>query len=111
MFMKDLPLHVRSILVTSIPLLPALPVLAAAITMPLSDRNFNTTFSDPIGGGDVALYQHSLRFFGHPEVYIPITPSFGITSQTVATFSQKRIFGYTPMVGATVTTGSAGFTA
>jgi len=29
-----------------------------AITMLLTDRNFNTTFFDPAGGGDPLLYQH-----------------------------------------------------
>jgi len=40
-----------AIFVTAILLLLALPVLAGAITMLLCDRNFNTSFYDPAGGG------------------------------------------------------------
>jgi cytochrome o ubiquinol oxidase subunit 1 len=57
-------------------------------------------FFTPDFGGNAMMYINLIWAWGHPEVYILILPAFGIFSEVVATFSRKRLFGYTSMVWA-----------
>jgi len=104
-----LPLFVWTILTYSVLIIFAMPVIAAAVTMLLTDRHFGTHFFDPANGGSAVLWQHLFWFFGHPEVYIMVLPGFGIISEILPVFARKPIFGYKAIAASTVAIAFLGF--
>ena len=109
MTMWRIPIFTWNTLVTSILVLLAFPVLAAAILALGSDRVFGSHVYDAANGGAI-LWQHLFWFFGHPEVYIIALPFFGIVSEIFPVFSRKPIFGYKTLVYATIAIGALSMT-
>ncbi|MDQ3956968.1 MAG: cytochrome c oxidase subunit I [Actinomycetota bacterium] len=109
MTMFRLPIFTWNIVVTSVLILFAFPVLSAALAALFVDRNFGGHFFDPSEGGNAILWQHLFWFFGHPEVYIVILPFFGVVTEIVPVFSRKPVFGYKGFVLATILIGAYSF--
>ena len=105
MTMFRMPIFTWTIFVTSILVLLAFPVLAAALAMAFIDREFGSLVFASENGGAM-LWQHLFWFFGHPEVYILALPFFGIASEIIPVFSRKPIFGYKGLVFATLAIGA-----
>ncbi|WP_432588932.1 cytochrome c oxidase subunit I [Streptomyces sp. HD1123-B1] len=101
MTMFRMPVFTWNTLFTSIMILMAFPVLAAALLALEADRRFGAVVFDARFGGSL-LWQHLFWFFGHPEVYIIALPFFGIISEIIPVFSRKPIFGYVTLIGATM---------
>ncbi|TQL94724.1 cytochrome c oxidase subunit 1 [Actinoallomurus bryophytorum] len=101
MTMFRMPIFTWNILLTSVLVLMAFPVLAAALLALEADRKLGAHVFDAANGGAL-LWQHLFWFFGHPEVYIVAIPFFGIITEILPVFSRKPVFGYVGLVGATV---------
>ncbi|MFD8867767.1 cytochrome c oxidase subunit I [Streptomyces sp. NPDC059590] len=101
MTMFRMPIFTWNTLFTSVMILMAFPVLAAALLVLEADRRFGALVFDARFGGAL-LWQHLFWFFGHPEVYIIALPFFGIITEIIPVFSRKPVFGYVTLIGATI---------
>ena len=104
-----MPLFTWTTFVASALILFAFPPLTIGLALMLFDRMFGANFFDHTMGGNTIIWEHLFWIFGHPEVYILVLPAFGLFSEIFATFSRKRLFGYSSMVFATILIGFLGF--
>lgn len=113
MKMTRMPLTIWAFLITAILGVLTFPVLLSAALLLIFDRSFETSFylSDIVvagtaldfNGGSPILFEHLFWFLGHPEVYIVLLPSLGLTSEIISVNARKPIFGYRAMIGSMLT--------
>jgi cytochrome c oxidase subunit 1 len=109
MTMFRLPIFTWNIMVTSLLILLAFPILTAALLVLWVDRRMGAQVFEPQNGGAI-LWQHLFWFFGHPEVYIIALPFFGIVTEIIPVFSRKPLFGYKGMILATLSIAALSMT-
>ncbi|MDC9587831.1 cytochrome o ubiquinol oxidase subunit I [Xenorhabdus sp. XENO-10] len=102
MSMMKLPVFTWASLCTNVLIIAAFPILTVTIALLTLDRYLGTHFFTNDMGGNMMMYINLIWAWGHPEVYILVLPVFGIFSEVTATFSKKRLFGYTSLVWATI---------
>ena len=102
MTLMRMPLFVWTSLCAMVLIISAFPVLTATTFLLWLDRIMDMHFFTVGFGGNQMMYFNLIWMWGHPEVYILVLPAFGMFSEIVATFSQKKIFGYVSMVVAAV---------
>ncbi|MBC7512606.1 cbb3-type cytochrome c oxidase subunit I [Candidatus Saccharibacteria bacterium] len=97
-----MPIFAWSVLVTSVLIMLAFPILTVTLALLGLDRTMGMHFFTSDAGGNPMLYINLIWAWGHPEVYILILPAFGVYSEIVATFARKKLFGYKTMVYALI---------
>ncbi len=102
MSMFRMPVFTWNMVVVSVLVLLAFPVLTSAGAMLFADRHLGARIFDPTGGGEPILWQHLFWFFGHPEVYILVLPYFGVITEVLPVFAWRPVFGYKGIVFATL---------
>jgi len=100
MTLMKMPIFVWSSLGSMFLVVFAFPILTATLGMLALDRTLGMHFFTSDFGGNPMMYINLIWAWGHPEVYILVLPAFGVFSEVVATYSGKRLFGYTSMVWA-----------
>jgi cytochrome c oxidase subunit 1 len=109
MTLARMPLFAWTMLVVALMIIFAMPSVALASSMLISDRLIGTNFYNAAEHGDALLWQHLFWFFGHPEVYIIFLPATGFVSTITETFCRRPVFAYPIVVLALISTGIIDF--
>ncbi len=104
-----LPIFVWSHYATSLIMILGTPVLAITLVLVAFERLLHIGFFNPALGGDPVLFQHLFWFYSHPAVYIMVLPAMGVTTELIATFSRKNLFGYHFVAAASLGIAVIGF--
>jgi len=104
-----LPLFVWTHYATSMIFVLGTPVLAITLALVALERVFHIGIFNPALGGDPLLFQHLFWFYSHPAVYIMVLPAMGVTTELIATFSRKSLFGYHFVAAASLGIAVIGF--
>jgi len=104
-----LPIFVWAHYATSIIFVLGTPVLAITLGLVALERVFHIGIFNPALGGDPLLFQHLFWFYSHPAVYIMVLPAMGVTTELIATFSRKSLFGYHFVAAASLGIAVIGF--
>ncbi|CAM3939114.1 cytochrome o ubiquinol oxidase subunit I [Rahnella bruchi] len=100
--LMKMPVFTWAALCTNVLIIVSFPILTVTIALLTLDRYLGTHFFTNDMGGNMMMYINLIWAWGHPEVYILVLPVFGVFSEVTATFSKKRLFGYTSLVWATI---------
>jgi cytochrome o ubiquinol oxidase subunit 1 len=102
MTLMRMPMFTWTSLCSSVIILCIFPILTATMTLLYLDRTFGMHFFTTTAGGNAMMYSNLIWMWGHPEVYVLVIPAFGVYSEVVTTFAQKRLAGYRSMVAAAI---------
>ncbi len=100
MTMFKMPVFSWASLCANILIIASFPILTVTVALLTLDRYGHPFLYQRDGWQHDDVHQPDLGW-GHPEVYIRCC-RYSVSSEIAATFSRKRLFGYTSLVWATV---------
>jgi cytochrome c oxidase subunit 1 len=91
MTLLRMPFFTWSIVATIFMVVTTYPILEGALVLLYIDRHVTSVFGLP---GGAVTWQYLFWFYAHPLVYVIFFPVMAAVSETIATFSNRRQFGY-----------------